>query len=135
MIDEAQTQPALVVTDNPVTAHSRGLPLSCPGVLVAVAFDDPPLRPGLHAWIVFAADGLLSLPTEVPLEPGPPRAAPLPHPVSRVILAPDASPAFAHAIRRQATCDPVASEPDVWPVGCVPRLHVGGNVLILRGPK
>ena len=105
--------------------------LVCPRLQVGVLLLHPPLNPALDNWLVFRGHDLDTLPTNIPLELGPPRTASLRQPVARVIVAPDASPALAAALARMARCPAKISSMGltVYPATCLPVLRPLGNVL------
>ncbi len=133
----ASHHPSLLVTDNLVTTHTRVLSLQCPELQIALLALHPPMRPSLDALMVYQRDGLLTLPSPVPLEPGPPSSAPLDPPVDRVILAPDASSTFKRSVQSQALCpslpDDGHSSFQVWEASCLPSLTLGSHRLLPAG--
>jgi hypothetical protein len=129
--DAAAGAPALALTDNPTTTHTRPVPLHCPNVAFALYLHAMPFEPerALDTWLVFYPDTMHALPTGVPLEPGPRTEARLRAPVDRIILAPDASPEFVAAIADQASCAPHDVDADSglalrWlPARCLPAIE------------
>ena len=99
-------------------------------------------NPKIDNLIIASAQGLVGLPTGIPLEIGRPVEYRLPVPVERVLLAPDATPQFVDEISRQALCPRLAEAERalgddrvlVWPARCLPRLQIGKNVLLLTAP-
>ncbi len=104
----AAGRPAVAITDNPANTHTRPIPVVCPNVAVALYVHSVPFDPGrvLDVWMIFFRDGLMAVPTGVPLEPGPPAHVQLPEPVERIILTPDLGPALRQLVLRQRACDP-----------------------------
>jgi hypothetical protein len=100
----------------------------------------PPLNPALDNWVFYTDRTMLSVPTPVPLELGPPATLTLPYPVGRVVVGQDSSQALLRAIEASAICAPLAGPswpeaPAVWPARCVPELRVGRNrIRILAAP-
>ena len=95
----------------------------------------------IDAWMIFSTDGIQAIPTGVPLEPGPPTHARLPHPVERVIVAPDVTPAFATAMLAPSTCPPsqyvdAASGLQLWtvPASCLPTIRTPTHTIDLAAP-
>ncbi len=136
-------RPALVVSDHPNPLLMRLLPLQCPGVLAASVHLGGSVDPTLDDLHVFSRDGVRTLPTDVPLEHGPPGALTLPAPVERVVIAPFASPGLRALVASQATCPPLSvpgafDEPaavaTAVPSTCLPSLRLGGNTVVLQGP-
>lgn len=138
----AEGRPALVVTDHPNPLLMRLLPLECPGVITASYRLGGSVDPTLDDLHVFSRDGVRTLPTDVPLERGPPGTLTLSEPVDRVVLAPFASPVLRASVAAQATCPPLsapAARDDqaaavVFPSTCLASLRLGGNTLTIRGP-
>jgi hypothetical protein len=98
---------AVLLTDNPSNTNTRPIPLACPSVTVALHVRAMPFEPRrvLDAWMIFHRDGLMAVPTGVPLEPGPPAHVQLPDPVELVILAPDIGDELAQLALQQRSCD------------------------------
>jgi Protein of unknown function (DUF2723) len=98
--------PAIALSDNPTTTNSRQIPLVCPNVSLALYVHAMSFEPRrvLDVWLIYVRDGLMAVPTGVPLEPGPPRDVQLPDPVERILLAPDSSAAFRQLVEQQASC-------------------------------
>ena len=88
----AAGRPALLLTDNPSNTHTRRIPLQCPNIAVALYVDAMPFDPArrIDAWMIFYPDGIMAVPTGIPLEPGPPVHIALPGPVALVLIAPEA---------------------------------------------
>lgn len=136
----------LVLSDNLIVTHLRYIPLACGGgpVLAAVHIFHPPYKPALDNWIVYSDRSLMSLPTPVPLELGPPAEGTLPRPIARVLVGHDSSTSFLREVAASARCAPIAGldgprrwprGPVVWPARCIPELRLGQNVLrITRSP-
>ena len=124
-------RPALLVTDNPVLTHTRLLPHTCPGLQVGLLLLRMPLNPRLEAWLVLREGELDTLPTPIPLEPGPPAKGALARPVVWVIIAPEASHRLRAAVRKQASCAPrlLPGGLHKYRARCLPRLQLGQNVL------
>ncbi len=99
-------QPAIALSDNPTTTNSRQIPLVCPNVSLALHVHAMSFEPRrvLDVWLLFFRDGLMAVPTGVPLEPGPPRHVQLPDPVERILLTPDSSAPFRKFVEGQAAC-------------------------------
>lgn len=128
----ASPRGTLVLSDSLVATHTRVLPHLCKGIVAGVLLFHPPLRPALDNWVFYTDRTLVSVPTPVPLELGPPAAVTLPFPVARVIVGQDASPRLLDAVARSATCAPLAGPrfpeaPAVFPARCLPELRVGRN--------
>ena len=104
----AAGRPAVAITDNPANTHTRPIPVVCPNVAVALYVHSVPFDPGrvLDTWMIFFRDGLMAVPTGVPLEPGPAAHVQLPEPVERIILTPDLGPELKQLVLRQRACDP-----------------------------
>ena len=141
----AGDEPTLVLTDNPVTTHSRWLPLACPDVVVGLHMEGSTIAPDLDVWLLFERWSLVSLPTRVPLEAGPPVRYQV-RPVRRVVVVPDATDEFVERVARQASCRPMAGlagqagqpwpdGPMVWPARCLPELKLGAHTLVLAEPR
>lgn len=128
---------ALLVTDSPVMTHTRMLPWRCPGLRVAHVFQAGLLNPSLEGVIVVGTEPLWSVPTEVPLEAGPPASRRLPGAVAVVIAAPDASDPLLRRIEAEATCRPEAPPASAriplraWPAACVGRIRAGRTEVLL----
>ena len=125
---------ALLVSDNMVLTYSRGLPLVLPEVQVGVVLSRSRLNPGLDGWLLFSEAGLDTLPTSLPLEPGPATVGKLRGPVELVVVGPGASAALQAAVRAEARCGPEvrSGRPgllDTYPARCLPLLRLGGNTL------
>jgi hypothetical protein len=132
----------LLLSDNPVTTHTRQIPLHCPEIALGLHMYRLSLNPKLDNLLIYDDGGLLSVPGRIPLEPGPAAEVRLPRKVRRVMLAPDASPDLRARVEAQSRCSAASvtrSElkglaVEVWPVGCLPRLRLGRNTLVLGGP-
>ncbi|MCK6528173.1 hypothetical protein L6R50_11655 [Myxococcota bacterium] len=135
--DAAAGRPALLVTDSPVMTHTRMLPWRCPGLRVAHVFQAGMLNPSLEGVIVVGTEPMWSVPTEVPLEAGPPASRRLPGAVAVVIAAPDASDPLLRRLAAQATCGPEAPPGSAriplkaWPAACVDRIRAGRSEVLL----
>jgi hypothetical protein len=118
----ANGQRAVLVTDNPSNTHTRRIPLLCPGVVIALYVGAMPFDPArtIDAWMIFFADGIMAVPTGIPLEPGPPAHVQLPEPVDSVLVAPDAGRALVDTVLGARSC-----EPDVY-------VHPGSGLAIAR---
>lgn len=130
----AREEPALVITDNIVLTHTRLLPLVCPRLQVGVLLLRPPLNPRLDNWLIFRGHDIDTLPTAIPLEIGPPRTGSLKQPVTRVIVAPDASPGLRAALAAATSCAPLRPGPHgltVYSAACLKELRLGRNVLLV----
>lgn len=143
MCDAAGGKSSLALSDDPRMGAHRGVPLLCPNVLFASWLGSADVDPPLDSLIIAGAQGMVALPTGVPLEAGPPVNYRVPVPVERVLLAPDATAGFVDQISRQALCPRLVEAERalgedrvlVWPARCFPRLQVGKNVLLLTaGP-
>jgi len=101
-------RPAVLLTDNPSNTTTRGIPLRCRNVAVALYVGSMSFDPArtIDAWMIFFSDGIEAVPTGIPLEPGPPAHVQLPAPVDLVILAPDATDGFARMALGPSTCAP-----------------------------
>jgi hypothetical protein len=138
----AAGRPAILLADNPSNTSSRGIPLRCPNVAVALHVGAMPFDPDrvIDAWMIFFPDGIEAIPTGVPLEPGPPIHVQLPRPVERVIVAPDATQAFAAAMLAPSTCPPTRyvdpSGLEVWtvPATCLPTIRTPTHTIDLTAP-
>jgi hypothetical protein len=127
-------RPIFVVTDNPVTTHTRLMPVVCPGVILGIYLYANPLNRALDNWLIFYAEGMDSLPTEVPLEVSSKGATlTLRHPVAWVEAAPDASTELQAILEQTARCPsllPMNDEaPRFWPARCLPTLAFGASVV------
>ncbi len=138
----AEGRPALVLTDHPNPLLMRLLPLRCPGVIAASHRLGGSVDPTLDDLHVFSRDRVQTLPTEVPLEHGPPGTLTLPAPIDRVVLAPFSSPGLRVSVTAQATCPPRAppsglddpTVPVVFSSSCLPSLRLGGNTVVIQRP-
>jgi hypothetical protein len=130
---------SLVLSNDPRMGAHRGVPLLCPNVLFASWLGSANVAPPLDSLIIVSAQGMVALPTGIPLEAGPPVQYRVPVPVERVLLAPDATAGFVDQISRQALCPRLVEAERalgedrvlVWPARCFPSLQVGKNVLLL----
>jgi hypothetical protein len=127
----------LLLTDNIIVTHTRWLPLWNPNVVSAVYLFQHPYNRALDNWLIYTSRSMMSLPTQVPLEAGPPAEGILPFAVARVMVGQDASEGFFKAVAASATCAPFPQEhawpdsPAVWPATCVPELRLGQNRLVI----
>lgn len=139
----AAGRPAILLEDNPSMILSRRVPIRCPNIAIALYVSAMPFDPDrvIDAWMIFFPDGIQAIPTGVPLEPGPPTHAQLPHPVERVIVAPDATSAFATAMLAPSTCAPgryvdpgSGLELLTVPAACLPTLRTPTHTIDLTAP-
>ena len=101
--------------------------------------DDIKTRRGLEAVLAFEGAALRTLPTDVPLENGPPGRLRLTQPVSWVMLGPMVGDRFKNMVMSQALCAPVSGAagaehlfprwPIVWPVRCLSEVRLGQHVV------
>jgi hypothetical protein len=135
---------AVLLTDNPSNTNTRPIPLACPNVTVALYVHAMPFEPRrvLDAWMIFHRDGLMAVPTGVPLEPGPPAHVQLPDPVELVILAPDIGDELAQLALQERSCDAAAYvEPasglrlTVLAARCLPALRTATHSIDFTAPS
>jgi hypothetical protein len=133
----AGKQRVLVISDNPVTTHARMIPVLDPGLEVGLYLRANPLQPRWDNWLFISAEGLNSVPTKVPLEPGPKVNYALETRAEKILIAPDASHRFRKAIRATSRCAPRPITVGerftlmLYSIRCLPRLVVGKNTVVL----
>jgi len=121
----------LLLTDNPRPILMRQIAVSCPSVIAVIVGVDRLTNGEARTILVYDGGGLLSLPTNVPLEDGPGGTLRLSG-VGEVAVAPFSTEIFRDAVARQATCLPAdAIEGGMhvarWPSRCLERMRFGGN--------
>ncbi len=131
--DEGAT---LLVTDYPNSTLLRATTWACPGLVAAMHHYKHALQDDLDAWVLYTPTSLLSVPTIVPWENGPPKALVLPWRFHRVVIGPHASDELRAAAAASARCSAQqrgAANHPVWvyPAACVPLIAAGAHRLMI----
>jgi hypothetical protein len=134
---------ALLLTDNPSNTHTRRIPLQCPNIAVALYIKAMPFDPQriIDAWMIFYADGIMAVPTGIPLEPGPPAHVALPEPVELVLVAPEASDELRLLVRGSCAAETASVvDPesglaiDTLSTRCLPAIRTATHTIELTAP-
>ncbi len=130
----------LLLTDGHDDTLTRSASFACPGLVSGTQLYKFVLRRDLDAWIFMSDRTLLSVPSKVPVENGPPADVTLPWKFDRVLVGPAASEQLQDRIRAEATCPPVELKPypdlplemHEYPVRCVRKLELSAHTIRIQ---
>lgn len=137
LVCSAQAPHTLLLTDGHDDTLTRSASFACPGLVSGTQLYEFVLRRDLDAWIFMSDRTLMSVPSKVPVENGPPADVTLPWKFDRVLVGPAASEQLRDRIRAEATCPPKVLVPFAgialvmheYPVRCVRALKLSAHTL------